>query len=142
MAARRLTALAVLVVGVLGATAAVEASFLAFSEGSGNLTAAVLAPPSDLAGTPGACAPDATASMTLEWVATTSDWADGYEVSFGTAPGGPYPDTRHIEGWQTTMTTIDALEPATDYWFVVKAERDTWHSASSNEFGATAPSCP
>ncbi len=67
--------------------------------------------------------------MTLDWAATSSPWADGYEVAWGTSPGGSYPTTATTPS--LTYTT-PALGTGT-YYFVVRAYKGNWRSANSNE---------
>lgn len=68
------------------------------------------------------------ASVELTWAATTSTWADGYEIRRGTSPG--------VYTSVATATALAYTTPALTlgtYYFVVRATKGAWRSADSNE---------
>jgi hypothetical protein len=68
------------------------------------------------------------ASVKLTWTATSTPWADGYEVRWGTSSGS------YTSSATTTLLTYTtpALALGT-YYFVVRATKGSWRSVSSNE---------
>ncbi|MGH9179539.1 MAG: fibronectin type III domain-containing protein, partial [Acidimicrobiales bacterium] len=85
-----------------------------------------LAAPSDL--TSGLCL---LGSVTLSWTATPSTWADGYEIRWGTTPGGPY--TTGSATSVVTTAAITGLSLLTTYYFVVRAYDGGWRSPFTPE---------
>jgi hypothetical protein len=73
-----------------------------------------------------------SATVKLDWVATSSGWADGYEVRWGTTPG-----TYTSSAVTSSLTyTTPALALGT-YYFVVRSTKGNWRSANSNEASRT-----
>ena len=100
------------------------ASFLDGAGATSTLSTDTLAPPSNL--TAGLCL---LGSVTLDWTATSSAWADGYEVRWGTTSGGPY-----TTGSATSLLptkTVTGLSLLTTYYFVVRAYDGNWRSANT-----------
>lgn len=97
------------------------ASFLDGAGATTTLSTDTLAPPTNLTG--GLCL---LGAVTLSWTATPSSWADGYELRWGTASGGPY-----TAGSSTTVLatkTVTGLSLLTTYYFVVRAYDGSWRS--------------
>jgi hypothetical protein len=69
----------------------------------------------------------------LNWTATSSAWADGYEIFRGTVSGGPYSSVGTVSGQGTT--TFDNTRPSgsTTYYYVVKSTKQLWRSVNSNQ---------
>ena len=77
--------------------------------------------------------------MNLSWTATTSTFADGYQVFRGTASGGPYSSIGTVSG-RTTVTYVDSTAAfSTTYYYVVQAKYNQWRSANSNQGSVTTP---
>ncbi|MGH9000405.1 MAG: hypothetical protein ACRDY7_13580 [Acidimicrobiia bacterium] len=72
-----------------------------------------------------------SAKVTLAWTATSTSWADGYEVRWGTAPGA-YSHSGTPSPASATSFTSPNLAAGT-YYFVVRATKGNWRSAHSNE---------
>lgn len=116
-------------------------SFADAPAATGTLGTDALAPPSDLTAADGPCGADGTASVALHWTASTSTWADGYEVLMASTAGGPYSVAGSPAGAGTTDHTVHALEPQTTYHFAVRAARDGWRSASTPDVAWTTAAC-
>jgi hypothetical protein len=68
----------------------------------------------------------------LNWTATSSTWADGYEILRGTSSGGPYTPVGTVSGQGTT--TGDNTRPNTGtFFYVVRATKSLWRSGNSNQ---------
>jgi hypothetical protein len=109
---------------VLWSAAPARASWSSSAAGGATATAATLAPAEDLTGSCG----DLLASVRVTWAATTSTWADGYEIHWGTSPG--------VYTSGATTTTLTYTTPALSlgtYYFVVRATKGEWRSPLSNE---------
>lgn len=122
----------VLVTGLV--TAALATSSVAFAAFTSAHTATttlgtdVLAPPTNPATTHGPCTP-LSASITVTWTATTSSWADGYEILGSLLATGPFTPVATVNGVGTTSYTVTALSFGTTYHYVVKARKANWRSA-------------
>jgi signal peptidase I len=83
----------------------------------------------------------ASATVTLNWTATTSARATGTRVFRGTVSGGPYSQITQIVGLATT-TFVDKPGAGT-FFYVVEAyytgNGANWTSANSNQVSATVP---
>ena len=63
--------------------------------GSNSFATATLQAPTGLSGA-GGCTALLAPKVTLNWTATSSTFADGYDVYRGTANGGPYSNIAHV----------------------------------------------
>ena len=106
--------------------------------GSNAFTTSQLQPPTGLSATAGCqlLAP----KITLSWTATTSTFADGYDVYRGTTNGGPYSAIGHV-GSRTTVTYTDtgSLSLNTTYYYVLRSTAHSWTSAASSQASAKTP---
>jgi len=75
----------------------------------------------------------------LNWTATTSSFADGYQVFRSGSSGGPYSLVSTITGIATTSFLNTGLVLGGTYYYVVKATKGNWTSANSSQIGVTAP---
>jgi beta-galactosidase len=129
------------VIAVAGTTfVGASAAFAAFGDSgavSHTIATATLAAPTNPATAHGPCVPSASASITVSWTATTSTWADGYEILGGTTAGGPYSVLATATGQGTTSRTIGNLAFSTTYYFVVKATKHGWRSAATAQVSRT-----
>lgn len=97
------------------------------------VTSGTLAAPSGLSAS---CFILTPTRVRLNWTATSSTWASGYEIARGTASGGPYTVVGTVSGQSTT--TYEDIRPNTStYYYVVRATKFAWRSANSNQ--ATTP---
>lgn len=77
-------------------------------------------------------------SVDLSWTPTTSAFADGYEILRSATTGGPYVSIATLASTATTYTD-STVTFSTPYHYVVKATRNLWRSAASNEASVTTP---
>ena len=124
---RRLIVLGAGLAVMLG-TASIAAAQFTSSAGSGpmGLSSATLAAPTGLTVN---CN---NGVATLSWTATSSTWADGYDVLRGTTSGGPYPTIVHVVGG-TTVTYNATLSGTVRLYYVVRASKYNWRSGYSNQ---------
>ncbi|MGH2784234.1 MAG: hypothetical protein ACRDJ1_03150 [Actinomycetota bacterium] len=141
MSRRRLVVGALIALGSLaGAQASTSAAIFTDGPGVGSngFTTATLLAPTGLGAAAGCqfLAP----KITLNWTATTSTFADGYDVYRSTTNGGPYGAIGHVTG-RTTTTYNDAsgLSLNTTYYYVLKSTAYGWTSANSSQASAKTP---
>lgn len=115
-----------LVTWVLLATVAV-AAFTATVTASGDVSTALLHPPTGLAAAGGTCQADQYDSIVLTWTATASTWADGYEVLRST-DGSTYSLLASLTGVATESYTDSPLAFSTTYTYRVQAVGRGWTS--------------
>lgn len=140
MAERSIAAVAV-AVAVLLATASVALAQLGDGDSATHtLSTNVLEPPTDPSTAAGPCTPGVAASIVVSWTATSSTWADGYEVLDSLVSGGPYTIVGTVSGVATTSYTVTGLDFATTYHYVVKATKGNWRSAATAQVSRTTPS--
>jgi fibronectin type 3 domain-containing protein len=128
--------------GVLGvATVVATPAFGAFgavaSQQTHTLSSGTLAAPTALSG---ACA-SLPRRVELSWTATTSAFADGYEILRSTTSGGPYASIGTVTGVATTTFTDSTVAALTTYYYVVKAKRNLWRSPASNQATVSTVLC-
>jgi signal peptidase I len=84
----------------------------------------------------------ATASVTLNWTATTSTWATGTPGFRGTVSGGPYSQVAQVTP-RTTTTVANTPGTGGVFYYVAEAYYSgngaNWTSANSNQATATVP---
>ena len=102
-----------------------------------------LQPPTNPATAHGPCTTGVSASITVSWTATTSTWADGYEILGSLVSGGPYVAVGTVSGVNTTSYTVTNLSFLTTYHYVVKATKGNWRSAATSQVSRTtlSPLC-
>lgn len=132
---RRSIALAAVLV-VCGVTAA-SAAFVASASAGATYSSATLSAPSGLSSSAGPCTALASASIQLSWVATSSSWADGYEVLRSTTSGGPYSSIGTVSGVGTVAYLDGSLPFSTTYHYVVRATKGLWRSALTPQVSIT-----
>ena len=113
------------------------ASFTSSSSATMTVATGTLAAPTALAAGPGTCTMLAQDRVVLTWTATSSTFADGYDVRRGTAAGGPYATIGSVSGHATLTYTDATVAFSTTYYYVVLAKRNTWRSPDSNEASIT-----
>jgi hypothetical protein len=78
--------------------------------------------------------------IVLQWTATSSTFADGYDVYRATTSGGPYTLITHVAGrTTTTYTNTGGLSLNTTYYYVLKSTAYSWTSANSSQTSAKTP---
>ena len=87
----------------------------------------------------GACAPVLSVEVTVTWTATSSTFADGYEVFRSSTSGGPYSLVGTVSGRTTTSFTDTGVTFLTTYHYVVRATRNLWRSIDSAQASFTTP---
>ena len=106
-----------------------------------SLSTAVLAPPSNPAASTTSCSTLLlTATATITWTASSSAWADGYEVLTSSISGGPYTVAKTVSGASTTSAQITALSLGTTTYIVVRATKQAWRSAATAQIAYKSPS--
>ena len=136
---RRLLAVFVASVVLLTGTEA-WAAFDSSGSAGHSVSTAVLAPPSSPAASTTTCNTLVlTATATVTWTATTSTWADGYEVLTSSISGGPYTVAATVSGASSTSAQISALSLGTTTYVVVRATKQAWRSPSTAQITYKAP---
>ena len=138
---RRIVVAAVVAVAAL-VGAGVGATQALFTDvppvGGNSFSSATLQPPTGLAATAGCqfLAP----RITLTWTATTSAFADGYDVYRSTTNGGPYSLIAHVNGRTTTSyVNSGGLSLSTTYYYVLRSTAYSWTSVNSSQASAKTP---
>lgn len=108
---------------------------------SNSLSTATLQPPTQLSAS-ASCDGANTAKIALNWTATSSTFADGYDIYRSSADGGPHTKIDHATGRTTTTHTNLGLTTSTVYFYVVQSTASNWTSINSNQAQATTPTCP
>lgn len=104
---------------------------------SQTVTAGTLAAPTGLTAVNGACVARTSWHVDLSWTASSSTFADGYEIFRSTTAGGPYTSLGTVSGQGTTTFTDTTPTLSTTYYYVVQAKRNLWLSPDSNEATVT-----
>jgi hypothetical protein len=104
------------------------------------IASATLAAPTGLTATPTCQVGVPTVvKVNLSWTATTSTFADGYEILRSTA-GGPFLSIGTVSGRTNTTYTDTTVTYSTSYSYVVRATKNNWRSGDSNTANATTKS--
>ncbi len=107
---------------------------------SHSVTTGKLAAPTGLTASNGTCNALSSTRVNLSWTATTSTFADGYEIFRSTTNGGPYTSIATVTGAGTTSYTDATVAFSTTYYYVVQAKRNAWRSPNSNQASVRTPS--
>jgi hypothetical protein len=104
------------------------------------MSSGTLASPTGVTAVRGTCTILSSTKVNLSWTATASTFATGYVILRSTTSGGGYVSLGAVSGRSTT-TFIDSTPAfSTTYYYVVRATRNNWVSANSNEASVTTPS--
>jgi hypothetical protein len=143
VADRRILVVAIAVVALVATASVALAQLTDGDSAAHSVSTGTLQPPTDPAATHGPCTTGVTASITVSWTATTSTWADGYEVLGSLVSGGPYTTVGTVSGVNTTSFTVTGLAFATTYHYVVQATKGNWRSAATGQVSRTtlSPLC-
>lgn len=105
-----------------------------------SVSTATLAAPASLTASNGTCQPLVSTAVNLSWTATSSTFADGYEIFRSLISGSAYTSIATVSGHGTTTYTDPSPLFATTYYYVVQATKSNWRSPNSNEAAVTTPS--
>lgn len=108
-------------------TAVASAAFTSTVGGAGEISTATLQPPTTLGAGHGTCQAAVDDSIVLTWTASTSTWAEGYEVLRST-DGSTYAVIATLAGISTETYTDGGLAFSTTYWYRVRATESLWTS--------------
>lgn len=128
---------------VTGLVGIASAAFAFFTDSVGTTSNAfsttTLQPPTGTSAANGICVVLTSTAVTVSWTATTSTFADGYQIFRSTTSGGPYTSIGTVSG--RTTTTFSDTTPAfnTTYYYVVQATKGSWRSANSNQASVKTP---
>lgn len=123
----------------LDAAGALASFTSAPSAPSMTVSTATLAAPSGLGATNTNCVVLTSTQVRLDWTATSSSWADGYEILRALVSGGPYTAIGTVSGQGTTTYTDTTVTFSLTYHYVVRATRNNWRSGDSNQASITTP---
>lgn len=118
------------------ASGAAGSAFGAFADNSSDghtLSTAQLAPPTNPGTAAGTCIVAVSDSIVVTWTASTSTWADGYEILRSISAGGPYSVVGSAAGAATTSYTDSPLAFSTTYYYVVRSMKGAWRSSVTTE---------
>ncbi len=104
------------------------------------ISTATLAAPTGPTASNGACVVLIQADVNLSWTATSSTFADGYEIFRSLTSGGPYTSIATVSGHTTTNYTDSTVAFSQAYHYVVQAKKNNWRSANSAQVSVTTPS--
>jgi hypothetical protein len=131
---RRLVSVGLAAAAALCAVTVASAALTAtVASGGQGLGTATLAAPTGAAAANGTCRSNKSIQVDVSWTATSSTFADGYEILRATTSGGPYTSLGTVSG-RTTVTYGDTTAAfSTTYYYVVKATKGLWRSTVSNQ---------
>jgi hypothetical protein len=104
---------------------------------SGSISTGTLAPPTGVAAARGACTVLTSTAVNVTWVQTTSSFASGYDILRSTTNGSGYALVGSVAGRATTSFVDTTVTFSTTYYYVVRAKRNAWRSANSNQASVT-----
>lgn len=103
------------------------------------MSTGTLAAPSSPAASTVNCVVLGSTKVKLTWTATSSTWADGYQIFRATVNGGPYSSVGTVSGQSTTTFTDSSVSFSTTYYYVIQATKNNWRSANSTQVTFTTP---
>ena len=121
------------------AAGAAFAAFTATRSGTQSVTTGTLAAPTGAVAANGLCVNNSHNIVSVTWTATSSLFADGYEIFRATAAGGPYTSIATVNGRTTTLYQDQNTLWATTLFYQVKAKRNLWRSPVSNTASVLTP---
>lgn len=107
------------------------ASFSDTAQASAAYSTGILGAPTNPSASPGTCTAFRNDRIVLNWAATASSWADGYEIARSLAPGGPYTVIGTVSGVGTTTFNDGPLAFSTTYHYAIRSTRNLWRSADA-----------
>lgn len=125
---------------VLCVAAAASAAFTSTTTASATYTSGSLSAPTAPSTAAGPCTISVSASIRVNWTASASTWADGYEIRRATVSGGPYTTIATVSGAATATYLNTSLPFSTTYHYVVRATKGNWVSATTAQVSRTTQS--
>ena len=116
------------------------AAFIESADAQSTFSSDTLEPPTNPATSTAGCELTRP-QIRVSWTATTSEWADGYEVGKSLTPGGPYVFAATVSGQSTTFYIDSGLNALTTYYYVVRATKAGWRSTATSEVSFTTGIC-
>jgi hypothetical protein len=104
-----------------------------------SVSSATLSAPTSPAAVNQNCVVATSRQVKVTWTATSSAFADGYDVLRGVVSGGPYLSQGTVSGQATTSFTDTGVLPSTTYYYVVQATKNSWRSVNSSQVSVTTP---
>lgn len=104
-----------------------------------SISSATLAAASGAAAANQNCVPLTSTQVSVTWTASSSSFADGYEIFRSLVSGGPYTSVGTASGGSTTTWTDTSVVFVTTYYYVVQATKINWRSSNSNQASVTTP---
>jgi len=98
-----------------------------------SVSSASLATPTGLGAVNQNCVIATSREVKLTWTATSSTFADGYEIFRGIISGGPYTSKGTVSGRTTVTFTDTTVLASSTYYYVVQATKNNWRSANSSQ---------
>lgn len=137
---RGILAIAIVAAALLIVQTSAWAEWTDAATASASYTTASLAAATSPGTAAGLCVLVVGDAIVVSWTATTSTWADGYEIARSTTAGGPYSVVGTAVGQGTTTFTQLALAFSTTYYYVVRATKNSWRSADTAQVSLTTRS--
>lgn len=78
-------------------------------------------------------------AVDLEWTASSSTFASGYEILRSTSASGPFVVVGTVTGSSTVSATDIGLLPLTTYHYRVRSRAGAWMSPVTSTVSATTP---
>ena len=129
---------------VISSVAIAGVAFAFFTDAAGvasnQFTTTTLQPPTGTSAQNGTCVALTSVRVQVSWTATSSTFADGYQIFRSTTAGGPYSSVGTVSGRTTTTYTDTTTTFSTTYRYVVQATKNVWRSTNSGEASVTTPS--
>jgi hypothetical protein len=123
-----------------GSSIAVSATFTkATTPVAAAMSSGTLASPTGVTAVNGACAILSSTKVDLTWTASASTFATGYVILRSTTSGSGYTSIGSVSGRSTTTFTDSTSAFSTTYYYVVRATRNNWLSANSNQASIATP---
>ena len=103
------------------------------------MSSGTLASPTGVTAVKGTCSILSSTQVNVSWSASASTFATGYTILRSTTSGSGYASVGSVSGPSTTSFTDTTPAFSTTYYYVVRATRNNWVSANSNQATVTTP---
>jgi hypothetical protein len=138
LASRVAVSLVLAVTAVLSLTPAAFGTFNSSPAAAMTVSSATLAAPTGLSASASCVLLQLNPQVTLNWTATSSSFATGYQILRSTSSGTETLLTT-VSGASTVSYVNTGLSTSTTYYYVLKSTKGNWTSVASNEASATTP---
>lgn len=122
---------------MLTSTGIAHSTFTATTAASMDVGSDTLGAPSGASAINFNCINLTSIQVKVTWTASSSSWADGYEVFRSLTSGGPYSSVGTVSGQGTVEFIDSAVSFVTPYYYVVQATKSNWRSSNSNQASVT-----